>query len=151
MKKAIYIFQAFVAPKFRALGLFFTVFFAPKGLYKRYIQQLGSHNLHLAPPSLLICSGHKATYLLLFSNGSAVDTKGKWQELFISGNRRGAAARLLHYQMSHVKIMAAFASKIRDSYLQGYREGTKFRLGENSQMQCACFLLGWEPGCLLAS
>lgn len=30
-----------------------------------------SNNLHLAPLSLLICSGHKATYLLLFSNSSA--------------------------------------------------------------------------------
>lgn len=44
-----------------------------------------SSNLRSVPQSLLICSSHKATYLLLFSNTSAVDTKGKWQELFFSG------------------------------------------------------------------
>lgn len=43
-----------------------------------------SSNPPSVPQSPLICSSHKATYLLLFSDTSAVDTKGKWQELFFS-------------------------------------------------------------------
>lgn len=48
-----------------------------------------SSNLCSVPQSLLICSSHKATYLLLFSNTSAVDTKGKWHEQFSSGVWKG--------------------------------------------------------------
>lgn len=44
-----------------------------------------SSNPRSVPQSLLICSSRKATYLQLFSNTSAVDTKGKWQELFFPG------------------------------------------------------------------
>lgn len=44
-----------------------------------------SSNPRLVPQSLLICRSHKATYLPLFSNTSAVDTKGKWQKLFLCG------------------------------------------------------------------